>query len=162
MTSLLPYQRTALAQYSSGIAKGHLSLIATGRSTGKSMMAASSILIQWRDIYLSVENTSKRKFPVNAGRSKPWDSPYGQGDPAAARETKVDLDSFPKDRTVYLKPANLRDDFVSVEETIFPWLKENNIRLQGHYQTCKNGQVMVDTFFFKRKKDAMFFKLVWG
>jgi hypothetical protein len=162
MTSSRTYPQPGLAQYSSGIAKGHLSLIATGRSTGKSMMGVYSALIQWRDFYLSEEKITKRKFSVNAGRSKPWDSPYGQGDPAAARETKVDLDSFPADRTVYLKPANLRDDFVSIEETIFPWIKEHNIRLQGHYQTCKNGQVMVDTFFFKRKKDAMFFKLVWG
>lgn len=96
---------------------------------------------------------------------KPWESSYDPKykDRKATPASKLPRESsLPPRKYVLLRTERLPEDFISIEESVIPWLVEMKIKPRQRFTVeSKEGKVAT-AFIFKSERAALLFKLAWG
>jgi hypothetical protein len=101
---------------------------------------------------------------------KAWESKYDPSRHTPKSGPKSNLptvDSLPEGKWVAVRNRpQMSEDFVSIDDTIIPWIKENRLKVQGRI-ICNMGNdpenpIRAEVFLFKKSRDAVLFKLAWG
>lgn len=99
--------------------------------------------------------------PMKPNLPKPWESSYlpKYGPQKPIRNSPIPhISTLPEGHYAVLNRKITKEEY---KNEILPWMKESRVKLRSISRVVDDHGREVDAYVFKRKKDAVLFKMTW-